>query len=183
MKKSSLSADESALFNELMRGTRKLKQDTVQHNFKHKVRREVATRRLSAEQTNSSYYFSDQFHPLLPSEGPVRYLRADVDHYQLKKLRRGDFSPEIFLDMHGLTQRQAKQELGALIAACLRDHLLCASVMHGYGRHILKHKTPLWLAQHPDILAFHQAPEIYGGNAALLVLVDVDSRSLALLRS
>nr|MDM9174071.1 hypothetical protein [Escherichia coli] len=26
--------------------------------------------------------------------------------------RRGDYSPELFLDLHGLTQLQAKQELG-----------------------------------------------------------------------
>lgn len=38
-------------------------------------------------------------------------------------MRRGDYSPELFLDLHGLTQLQAKQELGALIAACRREHI------------------------------------------------------------
>lgn len=48
-------------------------------------------------------------------------------------MRRGDYSPELFLDLHGLTQLQAKQELGALIAACRREHIFCACVMHGHG--------------------------------------------------
>jgi DNA-nicking Smr family endonuclease len=26
-------------------------------------------------------------------------------------------------------------------------------------KHILKQQTPLWLAQHPHIMAFHQAPK------------------------
>jgi DNA-nicking Smr family endonuclease len=63
----------------------------------------------------------------------VKYVRADVSHFELKKLRRGDYSPELFLDLHGLTQQQAKQELGALIAACRREHVFCACVMHGHG--------------------------------------------------
>ena len=95
-----------------------------------------------------------------------KYVRSDVSHFELKKLRRGDYSPELFLDLHGLTQQQAKQELGALIAACRREHVFCACVMHGHGKHILKQQTPLWLAQHPHIMAFHQAPKEYGGDAA-----------------
>ena len=46
--------------------------------------------------------------------------------------------------------------------------------MHGHGKHILKQQTPLWLAQHPDVIAFHQAPKEWGGDAALLVLVEND---------
>ncbi|HFX4694346.1 TPA: Smr/MutS family protein, partial [Escherichia coli] len=38
----------------------------------------------------------------------------------------------------------------------------------------LKQQTPLWLAQHPHVMAFHQAPKEYGGDAALLVLIEVD---------
>ncbi|PIJ51524.1 hypothetical protein BL250_03695 [Erwinia sp. OLTSP20] len=171
-KKHPLSAEDRALFNELVRGTTRMKQDTVLHKIAPKVSKTPAPKRLLSEQKDASHYFSDEFQPLLASEGPVRYLRADVDAYELKKLRRGDYTPEIFLDLHGLTQQQAKQELGALIAACRREHLFCASVMHGHGKHILKQQTPRWLAQHPDVRAFHQAPNMFGGNAALLVLIE-----------
>ncbi len=120
------------------------------------------------------HYFSDEFQPLLNTEGPIKYVRPDVSHFELKKMRRGDYSPELFLDLHGLTQLQAKQELGALIAACRREHVFCACVMHGHGKHVLKQQTPLWLAQHPHVMAFHQAPKEYGGDAALLVLIEVE---------
>ena len=131
-------------------------------------------RRLLQEQADNSHYFSDEFQPLLNTQGAVKYVREDVSHFELKKLRRGDYSPELFLDLHGLTQMQAKQELGALIAACRREHVFCACVMHGHGKHILKQQTPLWLAQHPHVMAFHQAPKEYGGDAALLVLIEVE---------
>ena len=37
---------------------------------------------------------------------------------------------------------------------------------------IYKKQVPLWLAQHPDILAFYQAPLEFGGQGTLSVLVD-----------
>ena len=157
-----------------MTGTRPLVQDTVVHQAARKKATEVPQKRLLSEQADASHYFSDEFQPLLAEDGPVRYVRSDVSHYELKKLRRGDYTPEIFLDLHGLTQLQAKQELGALIAACRREHLFCASVMHGHGKHVLKQQTPLWLAQHPWVMAFHQAPREFGGDAALLVLIEVE---------
>ncbi|EKY3199479.1 endonuclease SmrB [Cronobacter turicensis] len=173
-KKPSLSEEEKSLFRALMSGTRELKQDTIVHSPARKKLREVPPKRLLQEQVDASHYFSDEFQPLLNSDGPMRYVRPGVDHFELKKLRRGDYSPELFLDLHGLTQMQAKQELGALIAACRREHVFCACVMHGHGKHILKQQTPLWLAQHPHVMAFHQAPKEYGGDAALLVLIEVE---------
>lgn len=173
-KKNSLSEEDQALFQQLMTGTRKIKQDTIVHRPLRKKNSEVPPKRLLQEQVDNSHYFSDEFQPLLNTLGPVRYVREGVDHFELKKLRRGDYSPELFLDLHGLTQTQAKQELGALIAACRREHVFCACVMHGHGKHILKQQTPLWLAQHPHVMAFHQASKEYGGDAALLVLIEVE---------
>lgn len=136
-------------------------------------KRETTSANIQQQQIDASFYFSDEFQPNLNYDGPTRYLRDDTSHFELKKLRRGDYTPSLFLDLHGLTQQQAKQELGALIAACCREHEPCACVMHGHGKHILKQQTPLWLAQHPAVRAFHQAPKAWGGDAALLVLLDV----------
>ncbi len=163
-KKTTLSEEDQALFRQLMAGTRKIKQDTIVHRPQRKKISEVPVKRLIQEQADASHYFSDEFQPLLNTEGPVKYVRPDVSHFEAKKLRRGDYSPELFLDLHGLTQLQAKQELGALIAACRREHVFCACVMHGHGKHILKQQTPLWLAQHPHVMA-RQKRGMAGANA------------------
>lgn len=118
-KKTTLSEEDQALFRQLMAGTRKIKQDTIVHRPQRKKISEVPVKRLIQEQADASHYFSDEFQPLLNTEGPVKYVRPDVSHFEAKKLRRGDYSPELFLDLHGLTQLQAKQELGALIAAVI----------------------------------------------------------------
>lgn len=168
-----LSKGELQLFRASVAGIKPLQQDTVVPPKPKIKTRQITPQRLRQEQVNASFYFSDEFQPQLNDEGPTRYARPGYNHVELKKLRRGDYLPDLFLDLHGLTQLQAKQELGALIATCKREHVHCACVMHGHGKHILKQQTPLWLAQHPDVLAFHQAPKEWGGNAALLVLVEL----------
>lgn len=171
-----LSAEEIKLFKEATTGTKPLLHDIVSHPplRHHRIKSQLVTKRLRQEQVNASYYFSDEYQPVLEADGPIQYLRPDINPYELKKLRRNDYIPELFLDLHGLSQRQAKQEIGALIAACYRDNIYCACIMHGHGKHILKQQIPLWLAQHTNITAFHQATKAWGGNASLLILVETD---------
>lgn len=164
--------DDFSLFSAEFSDIKKLPQDTIKLTTKNMKKKQIIKETVTAgfEMT----HFSDSFEPHLAEEGPIRYLRRDAAKYLLKQLRRGNFSPEIILDMHGLTQEEAKRELGALIACCKREGLYCCSVMHGVGKYILKKQVPLWLAQHPDILAFHQAPLEFGGHGALLVLIELE---------
>lgn len=173
--KKSISDDDLALFREAISGTKKLNQDKILLSERPNIQQNKQKRGASVERDHS-FYFSDQFEPLLNETGATHYARQDISKYEVKKLRRGVYRPEMFLDLHGMTQLDAKRELGALIAACLKENIRCACVIHGIGKHILKQKTPLWLAQHPDILAFHQAPLEFGGNGALLILIDISDR-------
>ncbi len=87
--------------------------------------------------------------PHLTDEGPTRYARSDVSKYEVKKAPPRCVCARCVLDMHGMTQQEAKRELGAMIAYCLKENVHCACVQHGIGKHILKQNVPLWLAQHP----------------------------------
>ncbi|SFP17401.1 endonuclease SmrB [Enterovibrio norvegicus] len=174
-KKTPISDDDFSAFRDAVKGVKKLQQDTI-----NPPRRQTAAQSKAKLSDSSardhSFYFSDEFEPLLKEEGPTQYARFGVSKYEVKRLRRGVYVPDMFLDLHGMTQLEAKRELGALIAACIKDCVSCACVMHGIGKHILKQKTPLWLAQHPDVLAFHQAPLEFGGAGALLVLIEIPER-------
>ncbi len=164
--------DDFSLFSAEFSGIKKIKQDSIKLPAKNMKKKEQIKEKR--EQYFEQSHFSDGFEPLLAEEGPVRYCREDADKYLIKQLRRGDFAPEIILDLHGLTQEEAKRELGGLIAYCKKEGLYCCSVVHGVGKYILKKQVPLWLAQHPDILAFHQAPLEFGGHGALLVLIELE---------
>ncbi|WP_120510308.1 endonuclease SmrB [Photobacterium salinisoli] len=170
-----LEDDDFSLFQDAVKGVKKLSHDTIITSRRQSPKTDK--RNVSAKEShNHEFYFSDEFEPHLSEHGPMQYARSGVSKYEVKKLRRGVYVPDIFLDMHGMTQKEAKRELAAMIAACIKDGVSCACVMHGIGKHILKQKAPLWLAQHPDVMAFHQAPLEFGGAGALLVLIEVPER-------
>ncbi|ATF09023.1 hypothetical protein BTN50_0494 [Candidatus Enterovibrio altilux] len=158
-------------FRNAVKGTKKLQQDTI-----NLLRYQKATQfkaKISKSSTRDySYYFSDEFEPMLKKDEPTQYARTGVPKYEVNRLKNGVYVPDIFLDLHGMTQVEAKRELSAFIAECIKENIHCACIMHGIGKHILKHKTPLWLAQHPDVLAFYQAALQFGGHGALLVLIE-----------
>ncbi|XKM13227.1 endonuclease SmrB [Orbaceae bacterium ac157xtp] len=170
--KFNLSSDDISLFKSAIGKAKVLKQDTVVHRPAKINKKSIEDKKSTQQAIHTEFYFSDTYQPLLQDD-PIRYLREDGDPNELKKLRRGYYEPEFFLDLHGLTQLEAKKEIAALIAACLREHAACACIMYGHGKNILKKQTPMWLAQHPDVICFHQAPKEFGGSAALLVLFDL----------
>ena len=172
-----LKPDDHVLFSDSMKGIKPLAQDTIR---KTKIRankpKTQANDSIRQESAQREHFFSDQFEPHIADEGPTRYIRDGVSPYELKKLRRGDYEPELLLDLHGLSQETAKVEISALIAECRKQHIRCCNVMHGHGKNILKRQLPMWLAQHPDIEAFHQATKTWGGSAAISILVELTTK-------
>lgn len=169
--------EETFSFTDAMAGVKPLAQDKVEPNkqvelFKKKQQSSAKNLKHS-KQLAASFNFSDMYQAVLPQEGPIRYCRSDVPTHVLKQLRRGDFSPELHLDLHGLSREIAKDEIAALIYAARKDLVDCTCIMHGFGQGVLKAALPHYLVQHPHVKAFHQAPLEYGGKAALLVLLDV----------
>ncbi|MGL5289091.1 MAG: endonuclease SmrB, partial [Aeromonas sp.] len=137
--------EESLQFRDAIKGTQKIKQDTIRVEL-----RPVKQKRLlreSREKLGVDHFFSDEYQPHLEQEGPSRFVRQDVSKFELKKLKRGMYPPEIYLDLHGMNQQQSKHELAALLTLCQKENIHVAAVMHGIGKHILKQRLPGWLAQ------------------------------------
>ena len=172
--------EERALFRQAMVGIKKLSQDDrVQRHHttsdgerrQSRRKRQAATADLkTARREQATHPFSSQFEPALP-DGVMKYTAADANPYLSKQLRRGDFSPDLMVDLHGLTQLEAQRDLAAAVTECVRQQGYCLNVIHGVGSGVLRQRVPGWLMQHPDVIAFHQAPLEWGGQGALLVLL------------
>lgn len=105
------------------------------------------------------------------------FLRPGVQHRQLMRLRRGQFSIQGQLDLHGHTVAEAREALGAFLKICQRDRLRCVRIIHGKGNGslhrlpILKAKVNRWLQQWDAVLAFCSARPRDGGTGAVYVLL------------
>ncbi len=169
--------DETFSFADAMQGVKPLTQDKVEPDKRVELfekSQQVSGRNIKhSKQSAASFHFSDMYQAALPQEGPMRFCQEGESTHILKQLRRGDYSPEMTLDLHGLTREMAKAELAALIHTARKESVDCVCVMHGFGQGVLKAALPHYLVQHPHVRAFHQAPQEYGGQAALLVLINM----------
>ena len=171
--------DEKQLFAEAVGQVKPLPNDTVRlikSGYKSNTSQKNDQAYNKENKAIAQFHFSDEFEPNLNKQGPMKYVREGVDSFEVKNLRRGHYRPDLILDLHGLDQHQAKKELAALLFACQKEHAQCICVVHGIGSHILKNKVPHWLVQHPDVMAFHQAPLEWGGNGAILALIELKDK-------
>jgi DNA-nicking Smr family endonuclease len=119
--------------------------------------------------------FEWSFHPAYQEGGPERKNRPLI-----KKLRRGGFSVQAELDLHGLNKREAYQELEAFLKECTRRQFRCVRIIHGKGMRsanhipVLKRMLPKWLSTKrigPYVVAFTSAAPTDGGVGATYVLL------------
>ncbi|QCI19681.1 MAG: endonuclease SmrB [Buchnera aphidicola (Brevicoryne brassicae)] len=173
-KNSRYTIDKNILFRQWLNDTREIVQDTIFHSRIHKQNdKHIIFKRNIFEQDAHSHYFSNRNKKDFFKDNPVSYIRNKNSFNILQNLKNGKYNPDIFLDLHGLTQYQAQKALGELITTCQKEKIFCAHVMHGHGKHILKKQIPFWLSQHPDVIAFHQAPKVFGSDAAIIVIIEI----------
>ncbi len=105
------------------------------------------------------------------------FLRTGLNNMTLRKLRRGLWPVQDSIDLHGCTSDEARRVLVEFLHHALHNGLRCVNVIHGKGwraeggEGILKIRVRNWLTQHPQVLAFCEAPAKAGGAGAVLVLL------------
>jgi DNA-nicking Smr family endonuclease len=109
-------------------------------------------------------------------EGSVKGLDPRI----MKRLRRGEFTVQADLDLHGIDAATARGLLERFIADCHAEGLRCLRVVHGRGRNspggvpVLKDNLPRWLARGPArliVLAYASATPRDGGSGASYILL------------
>jgi DNA-nicking Smr family endonuclease len=114
---------------------------------------------------------------LLETDETLSFRRPEIGVEVVRKLRRGHWSLQAQIDLHGLRRDQAREALGHFIHESARRGLRCVRVVHGKGNGspgrepVLKSRVRRWLVQKDEVLAFVQARASDGGAGALMVLL------------
>lgn len=113
----------------------------------------------------------------LESGEELSFRRPHVPLKMLKDLKRGRYSIQDELDLHGLTANEARIMLRKFMDDVLREGHRCVRIVHGKGLRsgpggpVLKVKLNKWLPQWEQVLAYTTAPARDGGTGALYVLL------------
>jgi DNA-nicking Smr family endonuclease len=117
---------------------------------------------------------------LTETEEYLEGTRLGLDPRLVSRLRRGDFSMQGHIDLHGMTQPDAKVALTEFILESVRQGRRAVLVVHGRGLRspgghpVLKHATAQWLSHGTIggyVLAFTTARIYDGGAGAVWVLL------------
>jgi DNA-nicking Smr family endonuclease len=122
---------------------------------------------------------SDEFDAgtLLDIDDALSFRRPGVGTDVTRKLRKGEWSIQGEIDLHGLRREDAREALANFIKDAHRRGWRCVRVVHGKGlgspgkTPVLKGKVQGWLIQKNEVLAFVQARGDEGGAGALVVLL------------
>ena len=122
---------------------------------------------------------SDEFDvsTLLDVDDQLSFRRPGIGTDVTRKLRKGEWSIQGQLDLHGLRSDEAREAVGQFIRDAKRMGWRCVRVVHGKGlgspgkEPVLKSKVQRWLVQKQEVIAFVQAKPSDGGAGALVVLL------------
>ena len=114
---------------------------------------------------------------LLHTDETLSFRRPGMGPDVCVKLRRGNWSIQRQLDLHGFRREAAREALAAFIRDASKAGLRCVRIVHGKGlgspgkAPVLKGRVQSWLIQKQEVLAFVQARPAEGGAGALVVLL------------
>ena len=107
----------------------------------------------------------------------LEYLKDGFSPRLLRQLKRGQFSVQDEIDLHGMSAQVAESALRVFLHENLAAGGTCLRIVHGKGLSsgpegpVLKQLVDVWLRQRNDVLAFASAPPSQGGTGAVLVLL------------
>ena len=139
----------------------------------------VAKQRQKDEEAVLRDALSDDFDvsTLLDTDDMLSFRRPGIGPDVTHKLRKGEWSIQKEIDLHGLRSDEARLALATFIREAHKRGLRCLRVVHGKGlgspgkTPILKSKVHSWLVQKNQVMAFVQAKPAEGGAGALVVLL------------
>jgi DNA-nicking Smr family endonuclease len=121
--------------------------------------------------TEMDITFSDEY-----MEGSVKGFSRKL----MKKLKKGQFPVQDYIDLHGLTKQEAEDRVSHFLLQSYRLGLRCVLIVHGRGLNspdsfpVLKESLPVWLNRkviRRIVLAFATAMPYDGGTGAVYVML------------
>jgi DNA-nicking Smr family endonuclease len=172
--KTKLSEDDYQLFLEAMADTRPLPLKQNRH-IQRPEKKPLPGKGKKIQQQDLLDHADDIAE--LKTNEQLAFLRPGLNKQVLRQLRRGNYRIEDEIDLHGLTQQHAEDQMLGFIDHAVHDQLKYIRIIHGKGLRsngsgaVLKTLCNHLLRRHPAVMAFVSAKPADGGGGALCVLL------------
>src|SRR5579863_2264603 len=173
--------DDATLFRQAFEGVRPLGVAKAERLVvAPQIKREIVSEDAEVLAELSDLVSGQGTFELTETEEYVEGARLGLDPRLLSQLRRGEFSVQAHLDLHGLIQPAAKEAVTNFIVDSVRKGHRTVLVVHGRGLRspgglpVLKHAAAQWLSHGIAggyVLAFATARPNDGGAGAVYALL------------
>ena len=169
--------DEGELFRKAVQGVRRLR--AARPAPEPPKRRPLAvSRRADDREALAASLVLDAADLEIETGEELAWRRPGVPESTLRRLRRGQIARRAELDLHGMTQAEARLALNGFLTESRELARLCVRIVHGKGRGsgdrgpVLKAAVNRWLRRTAAVRAFCSARRQDGGTGAIYVLLD-----------
>lgn len=166
--------DDMALFRAAVGDVKTIKQTQTADTGAPKPKPIPRQAQLDDEQVKQDM-LSDHFDHIETGE-ELSYHQDGIQKTVLRKLKRGQFTIEDELDLHGHRKDEARAEVYNFLKYAKANRKKCVRIIHGRALSnasgaVLKPLVNTWLRQTKDVLAFCSARPQDGGAGAVYVLI------------
>ena len=172
--------DEAAVFEAAMADVRKLERDTHAPEIVYREPVSVSQHEREVLRELDQLVAGGRDEELQDPDEHLEGKVAGLDPRVMKQLRRGEFTVQADLDLHGKDSESARRLVEEFLTGAHRRDLRCVRIVHGRGKNspgrvpVLKQNLPRWLARGPAgriVLAYASAAPGDGGTGASYVLL------------
>ncbi len=173
-------SDDEAAFAEAMAGVRKLESEQRGPQIHYRKPVPLSDREREVMRELDALVNGEGAFDLRDSGEVMEGSVPGLDRRILRGLRRGEFTLQADLDLHGSDAATARGLVERFIVESHARGLRCVRIVHGRGNRspngeaVLKPSLPRWLARGPArqiVLAFTAARQADGGQGASYVLL------------
>ena len=163
-------------FEQMLDGVKTLSTDRVVHNTP-KPRPVPKQANRDNQKVMQELLVSPTEHEEMQPGDSLAYMQPGIQKQVFRKLKKGHYSIEAELDLHGLTRDEAQQQLSVFVSEAQEHGVRCVRIIHGkgYGSSnkgpVIKPLVNQWLRRRAEILAFCSARPADGGTGAVYVLI------------
>ncbi|HEY5754988.1 MAG TPA: Smr/MutS family protein [Steroidobacter sp.] len=171
--------DDNLTFREAMRDVRRLRHADKRPPTAPKPPPRARFTRADQKEVLRESLLPPSDEAMLATGDELSFRRPHISEAVLLKLRRGHYSVDAELDLHGMTGAEAKATMREFLTEAVNRRLSCVRIIHGKGRGsgprgpVLKNVVNQWLQRIDNIQAFGSARQVDGGSGAVYVLLRV----------
>lgn len=169
--------DDNLTFREAMRDVRRLRNADRRPPSAPKPPPRARFTRADQQEVLKESLLPPSDEAMLATGDELSFRRPHISEAILLKLRRGHYTVDAELDLHGMTGAEAKAAMREFLTEAVNRRLSCVRIIHGKGRGsgprgpVLKNVVNQWLQRIDNILAFGSARQVDGGSGAVYVLL------------